>query len=350
MPNYKIDPSDIAHVEGHCWQVKMPADVGIGDSSAAPKSSNLLLMENGILMGQAGALHQEIINLGKGRYSHWENYLYFSSSDNDDPIRSGNSYEVIVADKLFGSAEYGRLLGLVARALGQEDEMARFQAAEDLMAHIFPEYRLADWGREFINDEKLSNLYLQFEDSWRSYDRKFNIYQLVKLVKNIPGDFVECGVYRGASASFIANAIVDNGLDSDLYLFDSFCGLSEPDKEKDGEFWVSGDMAIPIRTVQDNLKQFPFIKIFEGWIPERFEEVEDLSVRFLHLDVDLYAPTLESLEYFFERMPTNGVVLCDDYGFVTCNGAREAMDEFFTGRKEEVVHLSSGQGFVVKGK
>ena len=42
-----------------------------------------------------------------------------------------------------------------------------------------------------------------------------------------------------------------------------------------------------------------FVKIYKGWIPDRFEEVKDKNFSFVHLDVDLYEPTYESLNYFF---------------------------------------------------
>ena len=42
------------------------------------------------------------------------------------------------------------------------------------------------------------------------------------------------------------------------------------------------------------------------------------------------------------------MLLCDDYGFVTCPGATLAMDDFFDDKPEEIVHLPTGQGLVIK--
>ena len=69
---------------------------------------------------------------------------------------------------------------------------------------------------------------------------------------------------------------------------------------------------------------------------------------FVHLDVDLYQPTLDSLTFFYEKMIQGGIILCDDYGFTTCPGAKKAMDSFFSDTHEEVVSLPTGQGFVVR--
>ena len=68
---------------------------------------------------------------------------------------------------------------------------------------------------------------------------------------------------------------------------------------------------------------------------------------FVHLDVDLYQPTMDSLEFFYGRMNPCSIILCDDYGFVTCPGAKKAMDSFFADKPEEIVSLPTGQGFVV---
>jgi pectate lyase len=63
-----------------------------GDSDAAPTSSTLKLFENGKELGPAHTAHKNIRLYGKGRFSHWGNTLYFSSSDNTDPRRNGRKY------------------------------------------------------------------------------------------------------------------------------------------------------------------------------------------------------------------------------------------------------------------
>ena len=41
-------------------------------------------------------------------------------------------------------------------------------------------------------------------------------------------------------------------------------------------------------------------------------------------------------------------MICDDYGFVTCPGAKKAMDEFFEDKAEPVIMLTTGQAFIIK--
>lgn len=65
---------------------------GTSDSERTPKASTLRLFENGKELGPAHAMHVEIRNLGKGRFSHWAGSLYFSASDNTNPRTNGRTY------------------------------------------------------------------------------------------------------------------------------------------------------------------------------------------------------------------------------------------------------------------
>lgn len=63
-----------------------------GDSQSEPSISTLKVFENGKELSAAHAKHADIRNIGKGRFSHWLNALYFSASDNTDPRTNGRTY------------------------------------------------------------------------------------------------------------------------------------------------------------------------------------------------------------------------------------------------------------------
>jgi len=132
-----------------------------------------------------------------------------------------------------------------------------------------------------------------------------------------------------------------------MHLFDSFEGLPEPGAE-DGSYWHAGDLACSEEAARHNLAGFSHIEYYPGWIPSRFPDVADHRFCFVHVDVDLYWPTRDSLDFFFPRLYPGGMLVCDDYGFDSCPGARRAMDEFFADRRERVIHLPTGQGMVIK--
>lgn len=85
------------HAGGHCWQAdlsRLAADRG--DSMAEPQRSPLRLLENGERLGPGHSVHDTIRSTGRGRYSHWGQTLYFSTSDNSDPNSNRRRYEVKV--------------------------------------------------------------------------------------------------------------------------------------------------------------------------------------------------------------------------------------------------------------
>ncbi len=182
-------------------------------------------------------------------------------------------------------------------------------------------------------------------DNYHSLDRKYTLDQLMKLVTSVEGDTVECGAFKGASSYLICRRIA--GLQKTHHIFDSFEGLSKPGPE-DGFHWKTGDMASNKTIIRENLRGYDYVVYHEGWIPEKFHEVSNQRFCFIHLDVDLYQPTLDSLIFFYERTNPGGIILCDDYGFVTCPGAKAAMDSFFSDKPEKIVCLPTGQGVVFK--
>ncbi len=80
------------YVGGHCWSVPLPSLADSCDNSEFPRRSRWRLLEDGVLLGPPHALHAEIMEVGRGRYSHWSNFLYFSTSDNSDPTSNGRQY------------------------------------------------------------------------------------------------------------------------------------------------------------------------------------------------------------------------------------------------------------------
>jgi O-methyltransferase len=77
--------------------------------------------------------------------------------------------------------------------------------------------------------------------------------------------------------------------------------------------------------VKEALGAFPRIEFFPGWIPGAFPDEPGARYRFVHLDVDVYQPTRDSLDYFYPRLVPGGMIVCDDYGWP---GARKAIEEF----------------------
>jgi O-methyltransferase len=181
--------------------------------------------------------------------------------------------------------------------------------------------------------------------------RCFTLQSVIRTVRRVPGDVAECGVRFAKSTAFMLEA---DGGKRNYHLFDSFEGLSRPvaqDRlvERDAPYWKAGDMTAPEEIARRNLASFDNVHFYRGWIPDRFPEVADRSFALAHIDVDLYQPTRDSIEFFWPRLLPGGVLVCDDYGSVKCPGSRAAMDEFFNDLPgASMVEIPTGQAVVLK--
>lgn len=235
------------------------------------------------------------------------------------------------------------------KAIFHGDEYARYVISEKIVKLIYPKYKFSEFGRLFLEDNEFySGFYRRFcGDNDHSLDRKYFIKELVQLVSRLEGSTAECGVYTGATSYLICEASQLSGLNKRHYMFDSFEGLSRP-RGVDGSYWKEGDLVASEEIVKQNLGEFPFCVYCKGWIPSQFEKVADQKFSFVHIDVDLYQPTLDSIAFFYDRLVAGGIIVCDDYGFLSCPGATAAMEEYFSTCPESIVHVPTGQAFIVK--
>jgi len=175
----------------------------------------------------------------------------------------------------------------------------------------------------------------------------------------LPGAAIECGVARGFS-SMLLNTIAGFYPDyksKDFYMLDSFEGLSEitdndlvvaDDANEVLSSYKQGDMSWSIEKIKTTFAEFPQVKLVKGWIPDAFEQLPEQQWSFVHIDVDLYDPTLTCLEYFYNRMVTGGVIINDDYASPDFPGGGKAWDEFCAANDLPVVALDTGQAVILK--
>ena len=161
------------------------------------------------------------------------------------------------------------------------------------------------------------------------------------LARGVPGDFVECGVYAGAQAAMMAQAILDHNLaltgdqfEPDhrcVHLFDTFAGIpaAEP---VDAEIWEhhrarAGESACPIEQVQFNMGHWKIPSqllvyhrgLFEETIPALHWPA--LLIAVLRLDGDLYSSTKVCLDHLLPAVSRGGWVIVDDFNLAGCRKA-----------------------------
>lgn len=236
------------------------------------------------------------------------------------------------------------------RKLVEGDQMIRFEIMKTISGIIFPAYRFKWPQMDWWNDQEFTHYLEKFgELKGMNTDRHWMLGQLLRLTHNVDGDTAECGVFLGASSYLICKFNEEQSETKRQHLlFDSFEGLSEPGTN-DISYWSKGDLSASEEAVRKALAGFSNTIYFKGWIPARFAEVENKKFSFVHIDVDLYEPTWESMAFFYPRMNPGGIILCDDYGFSSCPGATKAVDILLQDKPEKMISLCSGGGFMIKG-
>ena len=188
-----------------------------------------------------------------------------------------------------------------------------------------------------------------------SIERQLALIEAVRYVvrRNIPGCFVECGVWRGGSSMIIAMVLAQEGVtDRDLHLFDTFEGMSPPtdaDKSLDGTSAqaqlaaeVKGEQSMiwccaSIEDVRANMERtgYPMgrVHLIKGTVEQTIPAHSPASpIALLRLDTDWYESTKHEMEHLFPMLEQNGVLIIDDYGH--WQGARKAIDEYLQAEKK----------------
>tara|TARA_B100001741_G_scaffold310321_2_gene309377 strand:- start:39 stop:707 length:669 start_codon:yes stop_codon:yes gene_type:complete len=163
-------------------------------------------------------------------------------------------------------------------------------------------------------------------------------YELYKSIQALPGHIVEFGVFKGAS--FIRFCTFRDMLESPysrkVIGFDAFGKFPSYGDESDvgfiNKFEKEAGEGISVRELSDSLKEkgVENFELIQGDIkttlPKYVEEHLELKISLLHIDVDVYEPTMTVLENCFDRVVSGGIIMMDDYG--TVPGETRAIDDF----------------------
>jgi len=196
--------------------------------------------------------------------------------------------------------------------------------------------------KQGIIPKKLKRIERFYRDKVRFYFFWLQIERLKK--ENIDGAFAELGVYKGDTARIIHEMDPSR----DLHLFDTFEGFDQRDLEMESILPENKGIDFSDARVEA-VKKFiggnNNITFYKGYFPESAVN-PDVHYALVHLDADLYRPTIAALNYFYSRLSPGGVIIIHDYNH-TWNGVQKAVAEFLPGIPEHIVELSDWQGSVV---
>jgi hypothetical protein len=173
-------------------------------------------------------------------------------------------------------------------------------------------------------------------------------FELYKMVVDLPGAFIECGVFKGASfARFcMFRELLNNPYAKKMIAFDIFGEFPGTNYEEDkimrqrfieeaGAQSISQEQLLEVlkhKRVERN------VELVAGditvTVPEYVEKHPELKISLLNLDTDIYEPAVTILEYFYPRLVSGGVLILDDYG--TFPGETKAVDDYFADKDVQI--------------
>lgn len=209
---------------------------------------------------------------------------------------------------------------------------------------------------DFIKEEKFKSAYKKALDTkpWDGFSLQWRVYIVcwfANHVKDLEGDFVECGVNTGAYSRAIIDYIDFNSLNKTFFLLDTFNGLvpeqiSEKEKNNGINKYLTSYRDVYVE-VKKTFENFP-VKIIKGPVPQTLTECDTKAIAYLSIDMNCVLPEIASIEYFWPKITSGGVVILDDYGFPNHIEQKLAFDQFAKAHDIEILCLPTGQGIIIK--
>jgi O-methyltransferase len=203
-----------------------------------------------------------------------------------------------------------------------------------------------------ISDDQLRNIIADYADfSAKNYKpvsdptRIISLVEAIRYANQLDGDIVECGVFQGSTAKILH---FFSNVNKSIFLLDTFTGFTADDRAAEKSIGLKRDPGQGhINTSLEFAQARVFSKIeglespehnenvifLPGPIQETLEPLVDRRFCFVHLDMDLYAPTKYALEFFIPKLVTHGVLVLHDYAVndLGYKGVYEAVKSVETG-------------------
>jgi len=176
-------------------------------------------------------------------------------------------------------------------------------------------------------------------------------YELFKMVQNIPGEIIECGIFKGASFARFAmfRDLFGNPYSKKLIGFDIFGKFPKTkfvDDHKRRKKFIeeAGALSISKPQLMKVLKHKgidKFVELVKGditkTVPAYLKSNPHLKISLLNLDTDIYEPAVTILEHLYPRITKGGILIIDDYG--TFPGETKAVDDYFHNKNFKIKKL-----------
>lgn len=182
-------------------------------------------------------------------------------------------------------------------------------------------------------------------------------YELYKKIIELPGDIVECGIFKGNSLFRLLafRDLLESPYSRKVVGFDIFGSFPQTEYEDDKRYLqhfidTAGENSIELSEIEKicNYKKSESVTFVKGdinvTVPEYMKQNPHTKIALLHIDTDVYEPALTILNHFYDSVVKGGIIMFDDYG--TFPGETKAVDDFFKDkdvviRKLPISHIPS---------
>jgi len=209
---------------------------------------------------------------------------------------------------------------------------------------------------DFIHEPRFKAAYAAAAatNPWQGFNMPWRVYIVcffADMVKHLPGDFVECGVNTGAYSRAVIEYTDFNSLNKTFYLLDTYQGLvPEQITDKEHKAGVGAYLGNYTDVYEQVLATFkPFrTKVIRGAIPATLPQCDASQVCYLSIDMNVVAPEIAAIHYFWDKVVKGGVIILDDYGFPKHIEQKRAFDQFAREKQISILALPTGQGIIFK--
>jgi hypothetical protein len=155
------------------------------------------------------------------------------------------------------------------------------------------------------------------------------------LNRDIPGDFIETGVWRGGACIMMQAILRAYGVTGRrVFVCDSFEGLPSPNSaiypaDAGDTHSTIETLKISLEEVKENFERYGlrdgavFVK---GWFKDTLHKIPSSKFALIRLDGDMYESTIQGLDSLYARLEPGGYLIVDDYGAIPA--CKAAVDDF----------------------
>jgi O-methyltransferase len=181
------------------------------------------------------------------------------------------------------------------------------------------------------------------------------------LLRKVPGDFLEAGVWRGGATILMKAVLKEYGDTSrSVWVADSFEGLPVPNADKypaDKGLNFLHDAEMLTATLPDvraNYERFGLlddrVKFLKGWFKDTLHKAPIKKLALLRVDGDMYESTMDTLVPLYPKLSPGGYCIVDDY--FNLEAQKKAVDDYRRehGITEEIKKVDWAAGYWMKRK